>query len=74
MAYIKLKILLNVYIHIKFISFYSSTVELDTVNIMIDVRFILGAKINGLEPGWLGASFGSRNSYVRIIIIRMLYI
>jgi hypothetical protein len=25
---------------------------------------------NGLEPGWLGASFGLRNSYVRIIITR----
>lgn len=24
----------------------------------------------GLEPGWLGASFGLRNCYVRIIIIR----
>ena len=27
----------------KFVGFYSSMVELDTVNIMIDVRFILGA-------------------------------
>lgn len=26
--------------------------------------------INGLEPGWLGASFGMRNCYVRIIITR----
>ena len=24
----------------------------------------------GLEPGWLGASFGLRNCYVRIIITR----
>ena len=28
--------------------------------------------INGLEPGWLGASFGLRNSYVRIIITRYM--
>ena len=26
--------------------------------------------IYGLEPGWLGASFGLRNSYVQIIITR----
>lgn len=26
--------------------------------------------INGLEPGWLGASFGLRICYVRIIITR----
>lgn len=24
----------------------------------------------GLEPGWLGASFGLRNCYVRIVITR----
>ena len=35
----------------KFVGLYSSMVELDTVNIMIGVRFILGAEINGLEPG-----------------------
>ena len=28
------------------------------------------SNIYGLEPGWLGASFGLRNSYVRIIITR----
>ena len=28
----------------------------------------------GLEPGWLGASFGLRTCYVRIIIIRYNYI
>jgi hypothetical protein len=27
-------------------------------------------RINGLEPGWLGASFGLRICYVRIIITR----
>jgi hypothetical protein len=26
--------------------------------------------LNGLEPGWLGASFGLRICYVRIIITR----
>jgi hypothetical protein len=25
---------------------------------------------NGLEPGWLGVSFGLRNCYVRVIITR----
>ena len=27
--------------------------------------------VYGLEPGWLGASFGLRSCYVRIIIIRI---
>lgn len=54
----------------KFVGFYSSMVELDTVNIMIGVRFILGAKKKRIRARWLGASFGSRNSYVRFVIIR----
>lgn len=33
----------------------------------------LAFKINGLEPGRLGASFGLRNCYVRIIITRQYF-
>jgi hypothetical protein len=29
---------------------------------------------SGLEPGWLGASFGLRSSYVRIIITRNMVV
>ena len=31
---------------------------------------ILKTNKNGLEPGWLGVSFGLRSSYVRIIMTR----
>lgn len=33
---------------------------------------ILCNNLNGLEPGWLGVSFGLRNSYVRIIMTRYM--
>ena len=36
---------------------------------------IFSVYLYGLEPGWLGASFGLRISYVRIIITRkVLYL
>jgi hypothetical protein len=41
------------------------------------VSFLVTRKIiveTGLEPGWLGASFGLRISYVRIIITRYDYL
>jgi len=30
--------------------------------------------VYGLEPGWLGVSFGLRNCYVRIIITRFRFL
>jgi len=30
--------------------------------------------VYGLEPGWLGVSFGLRNCYVRIIITRFCFL
>ena len=30
-------------------------------------------RYNGLEPGWLGVSFGLRSSYVQIIMTRLNY-
>jgi hypothetical protein len=42
-------------------SIYKIHLRIDTFN-----------NIHGLEPGWLGASFGLRNSYVRIIITRYM--
>jgi hypothetical protein len=37
--------------------------------VILYIEYILNT-ISGLEPGWLGASFGLRSSYVRIIITR----
>ena len=37
---------------------------------IINILYSIRAITNGLEPGWLGTSFGLRTSYVRIIITR----
>ena len=36
----------------------------------VRIGYFLYIELYGLEPGWLGASFGLRISYVRIIITR----
>ena len=40
------------------------------LDLLCGTRYIKLRKKYGLEPGWLGASFGLRTCYVRIIIIR----
>jgi hypothetical protein len=38
----------------------------------ISVQITLALQFFGPEPGWLGASFGKRISYVRIIMARSI--
>ncbi len=53
----------------------ANSLFLSKIKSLIRVAYYRSARLSivyGLEPGWLGASFGLRNCYVRIIIIRWL--